>query len=87
MYKKIITSIQLLFIISLLTYIFAVYFSKDVANKINKNRVFYSENIKKKVYEVPLLKNDSDNVIIFNLERNTKKKIKKRYFWNLLKHD
>ena len=85
MYKKIIASIHLLFIILLLTYVFIVYFSKDISVKINENRMNYSENINNNVLNIPLLKNDTDNVINFNLENNVKKKIKKRYFWNLLK--
>ena len=87
MYKKIITSLQLAFIISLFIFIFLVYFSKDLSNKINQNRVFYSKNIKNKALKIPLLKNDTDNVIKFNLEENVDRKIKKRHFWNLLKDE
>ena len=82
MYKKIITSIQLLLIISLFTFIIAVYFSKDLSIKINQNRASYSKIIKNKALEIPLLKNDTNNVIYFNLEDNVEK-IKKRHFWNL----
>ncbi len=87
MYKKIITSLQLAFIISLFIFIFLVYFSKDLSNKINQNRVSYSKNIKNKALKIPLLKNDTDNVIKFNLEENVDRKIKKRHFWNLLKDE
>ena len=87
MYKKILNSLQFLFIIILFTYVFIVYFSKDESDKINQNRVFYYENIKNKPLNIPLLKNDTDDVINFNLETNVEKKIKKRYFWNLLKDD
>ncbi len=87
MYKKIITSIQLLLIISLFTFIITVYFSKDLSIKINQNRASYSKIIKNKALEIPLLKNDTNNVIYFNLEDNVEKKIKKRHFWNLLKDE
>jgi len=87
MYKKIITSIQLLLIISLFTFIIAVYFSEDLSLKINQNRASYSKIIKNKALEIPLLKNDTNNVIYFNLEDNVEKKIKKRHFWNLLKDE
>ena len=87
MYKKIITSIQLLLIISLFTFIITVYFSKDLSIKINQNRASYSKIIKNKASEIPLLKNDTNNVIYFNLEDNVEKKIKKRHFWNLLKDE
>ena len=87
MYKKIITSIQLLLIISLFTFIIVVYFSEDLSIKINQNRASYSKIIKNKALEIPLLKNDTNNVIYFNLEDNVEKKIKKRHFWNLLKDE
>ncbi len=87
MYKKIITSIHLLLIILLLSFVFTVYFSEDIYIKINQNRTNYSENIKIKTLKIPLLKNDTDNVINFNLENNVEKEIKQRYFWNLLKNE
>jgi len=87
MYRKIITSIHLLFIILLLSYVFIVYFSEDISIKINKSRNNYSENINNRVLNIPLLENDTENVINFVLENNSEKKIKKRYFWNLLKNE
>ena len=87
MYRKIITLIHLLFIILLLSYVFIVYFSEDISIKINKSRNNYSENINNRVLNIPLLENDTENVINFVLENNSEKKIKKRYFWNLLKNE
>ena len=87
MYRKIITSIHLLFIILLFSYVFMVYFSEDISIKINQSRNNYSENINNRVLNIPLLENDTENVINFVLENNSEKKIKKRYFWNLLKNE
>tara|TARA_Y100000816_G_scaffold67326_1_gene44870 strand:+ start:1106 stop:1369 length:264 start_codon:yes stop_codon:yes gene_type:complete len=87
MYKKIVNSFYFIFIILLLSYVIIVYFSEDVSLKINQNRSNYSKNIETRVLEIPLLKNDTDNVINFNLQNNVEKKIKKRYFWNLLKDE
>mgnify|MGYP001277380524 FL=1 len=87
MYKKIVNSFHFIFIILLLSYVIIVYFSEDVSLKINQNRSNYSKNIETRVFEIPLLKNDTDNVINFNLQNNVEKKIKKRYFWNLLKDE
>ena len=87
MYKKIVNSFHFIFIILLLSYVIIVYFSEDVSLKINQNRANYSKNIETRVLEKPLLKNDTDNVINFNLQNNVEKKIKKRYFWNLLKDE
>ena len=87
MYKKLVNSFHFIFIILLLCYVIIVYFSEDVSLKINQNRSNYSKNIETRVLEIPLLKNDTDNVINFNLQNNVEKKIKKRYFWNLLKDE
>ena len=87
MYKKIVNSFYFIFIILLLSYVIIVYFSEDVSLKINQNRSNYSKNIETRVLEIPLLKNDTDNIINFNLQNNIEKKIKKRYFWNLLKDE
>ena len=87
MYKKIVNSFHFIFIILLLSYVIIVYFSEDVSLKINQNRSNYFKNIETRVFEIPLLKNDTDNVINFNLQNNVEKKIKKRYFWNLLKDE
>ena len=87
MYKKIVNSFHFIFIILLLSYVIIVYFSEDVSLKINQNRFDYSKNIETRVLEIPLLKNDTDNVINFNLQNNVEKKIRKRYFWNLLKDE
>tara|TARA_B100000242_G_scaffold285148_1_gene249242 strand:- start:879 stop:1142 length:264 start_codon:yes stop_codon:yes gene_type:complete len=87
MYKKIVSSFHFIFIILLLTYVIIVYFSEEVSLKINQNRANYSKNIETRILEIPLLKNDTDNIINFNLQNNIEKKIKKRYFWNLLKDE
>ena len=87
MYKIIVNSFHFIFIILLLSYVIIVYFSEDVSLKINQNRSNYFKNIETRVLEIPLLKNDTDNVINFNLQNNVEKKIKKRYFWNLLKDE
>ena len=87
MYKKIVNTFHFIFIILLLSYVIIVYFSEDVSLKINQNRSNYFKNIETRVFEIPLLKNDTDNVINFNLQNNVEKKIKKRYFWNLLKDE
>ena len=36
---------------------------------------------------IPLLKNDTEDIVEYNLSGLEKKKIKKRYFWELLKRD
>ena len=61
------------------------YFSETNKNKINKNRVIIDSKIKSNASNLPVLENDTDNIIEFNSElNNTENKIK-RNFWNLLK--
>ena len=87
MLSKIKILVYLLSIISLISYTFIVYFSDDVVLKINKNRANYSNQISENLSGLPLLKNDTNNIINYNIEKNSEKKIKKRYFWDLLKDE
>ena len=77
----------LFFIISLISYTFLVYFSDDEMLKINKNRTNYSNKIIENLSDLPKLKNDTNNVINYSIKKNSEKKIKKRYFWGLLKDE
>ena len=87
MLGKIKIFVYLFFIISLISYTFIIYFSDEVVLKINKNRANNSNQISENLSGLPLLKNDTDNIINYNKAKNIEKKIKKRYFWNLLKDE
>ena len=87
MYKKIVNLLYFIFITLLFSYVIIIYFSEELSLEIKQNRANYSNNIQTKILPIPLLKNDTDNVINFNLQSNVEKKIKKRYFWKLLKDD
>tara|TARA_B100000424_G_C22612358_1_gene341116 strand:+ start:293 stop:556 length:264 start_codon:yes stop_codon:yes gene_type:complete len=87
MYKKIVNLLYFIFIALLFSYVIIIYFSEELSLEIKQNRANYSNNIQTKILPIPLLKNDTDNVINFNLQGNVEKKIKKRYFWKLLKDD
>ena len=87
MLRKIKILVYLFSIISFISYTFVVYFSDDVVLKINKNRANYSNQISENLSGLPLLKNDTNNIINYNIEKNSEKKIKKRYFWDLLKDE
>ena len=85
MYKFL--NILMFFLIILFTFSIINYYS-SVKNIKNKN--FNRENIEKiqksKIKNLPILRNDTNNVIEFNnsLESELKEE-KKRSFWNLLK--
>ena len=81
---------QFLSIIIIILFIFNV-FKNYLSNKNISNKNFTRSNIdqilKEKIKELPILDNDTNNVIQFNdtFEIETKGE-KKRSFWNLLKN-
>ena len=79
--------IHFIFIIIFIGYTCAIYFSDEVITKINKNRHYYSEIIKGNTHNLKILKNNTQNIINYNIEKSSEQKIKKRQFWNLLKDE
>jgi hypothetical protein len=80
-YKVIYFIITLLFVYLL----FTIYFSEENIKKIKKNRVNIENSFKDYLSNLPILENDTNNVIIYNSSEFLEKKIKKRKFWELLK--
>ena len=74
MYKKIVNLFYFIFIALLFSYVIIIYFSEELSLEIKQNRANYSNNIQTKILPIPLLKNDTDNVINFNLQGNVEKK-------------
>ena len=72
----------IVFILSISNY----YFSKKNINSKNFNRSNINQILKEKITDLPILFNDTDNVIEFNnsIESETDIK-KKRSFWDLIK--
>ena len=86
MLKKIknIFFLSFFFISIILTAFF--YFSDQNVNKINKSRSLYSDKHDKDLQNLPLLKNDTDNIIEYKDGIEIYKKKKKNYtFWDLIK--
>ena len=71
-----------IFILSISNY----YFSKKNINSKNFNRTNIDQILKEKITDLPILFNDTNNVIEFNnsIESETDIK-KKRSFWDLIK--
>ena len=84
MYKQILKVTYFLAIASFLLFVFISYFSADNKNRVISNRSNYNKNVNKQISDLPLLKNDTSNIIEYNYEQLGEKKIKKRYFWKLL---
>tara|TARA_B100001029_G_scaffold34160_1_gene25919 strand:+ start:281 stop:544 length:264 start_codon:yes stop_codon:yes gene_type:complete len=77
------------FLITLIFFMFIIfyYLSDENINKVNSNRENISLKLKDQNDDVPLLKNDTENIIDYNFTNLEKNNIKKRYFWELLKRD
>ena len=84
MIRNLLKVAYILTIIFFLLFIFIIYFSSDNRNKIIKNRSNVNYNMQKKNLNLPILENDTNNIIEYNFEGSKNNKIKKRYFWNLL---
>ena len=71
----------LIFIISITSF----YFSDQNIRETNKSRSFYSVLINKNTMNLPLLKNDTSNIIEYRDDLEVYKKKKKYYkFWELI---
>ena len=81
--------INLFFVIIILLFFFNIYSyyssNKNIKN-INLNRSNIEEIIKTKISNIPILENDTNNVIEFNSSFSEEiKDNKRRSFWDLLK--
>ena len=85
MINKVFSILQFLLIIFFIFYINYYYFSDTNIDKIYKNRINLSLNLTKNAGELPLLNNDTNNIIEYQNIDERMEKIKKRSFWNLLK--
>ena len=85
---KIFNIIMFLLIIIFIFSIYNYYSSNKNVDAKNYNRKNIDRILKEKIFDLPVLKNDTNNVIEFNnslkddIEEN-----KKRSFWNLLKKE
>ena len=68
--------------------IYKYYFSDKNIKNINLNRSNVEETLKRKFINIPILENDTNNVIEFNSSFSEEiKDNKPRSFWNLLKSE
>ena len=81
MYKKI---KNILFLISCLTFIFLVtkhYFSEENILRTNKSRTSYSLRVITDNKNLPILKNDTNNIIIYKNDLDEFNKKRKKRVW------
>ena len=85
MFKEIYKVIYFIIILLFVYLLFAIYFSEENIKKIKKNRVHIENSFKDYLSNLPILENDTNDVIIYNSSEFLEKKIKKRKIWELLK--
>jgi energy-coupling factor transporter transmembrane protein EcfT len=84
--NKIISLIFLIFIILFFFNIFTYYLSNKNIKNINLNRSSIEEIVQKKIPDLPVLKNDTNDIIEFNSSFSEEiKNNEPRSFWDLLK--
>ena len=85
MFKEFYKVVYFIIILSFVYLLFAIYFSEENIKKIKKNRAHIEKSLKDYLSNLPILENDTNDVIIYNSSEFLEKKIKKRKFWELLK--
>ena len=85
MYK--IINIILFLLISLFFFTIFKYYSSNMnINNKNYNRLNIDQILKDKITNLPILENDTENVIKFNNKLNELDNNEKRSFWDLIKN-
>jgi hypothetical protein len=85
MIKNILSVLTFLFFISFLFFVVNIYFSESQKKKILKNREFTLEKIQNNIRNLPILVNDTNNVIKFNSGYEDETYKTERNFWKLFK--
>ena len=85
MFKEFYKVVYFIIILLFVYLLFTIYFSEENIKKIKKNRVYIENSFKDYLSNLPILENDTNDVIIYNSSEFLEKKIKKRKFWELLK--
>mgnify|MGYP001254460576 CR=1 FL=1 len=88
MLQNILKIFYLLLILVFVTFSVLTYFSDDHISKIYKNRSLNSNDQSEALVNLPLIKSDTENVILYEIDdTDLGENIKKRKIWELLKKD
>ena len=82
------SSLKIFYFILIILFFYIVlftYFSKNNILKIENKILDEKRKSVTQSYDLPIVKNDTNNIIVYNSEEFIEKKIKKRKFWELLK--
>ena len=87
MLKKVINILLLATFIVFFIFLTSFYISEENIKKINKSRLNYSDKLTYNMQGIPLLKNDTNNIIEYKTDIEADKK-KKKYnlFWKLIEN-
>ena len=85
MIKNFISVLIFIFVFFFIFFIISNYTSDQNKKKITLNRINIYSNIQNTILSLPLLKNDTQDVIEFNSGYNNNINKKKRSFWKLFK--
>ena len=85
MFLKLFNTVIFLIFIIFFVIIFKYYSSSKNMNEKNQNRLNINEIIKEKISDLPVLPNDTNNIIEFNNSLEDTTNEKKRSFWELIK--
>ena len=85
MIERIKSALYLLLISLFVAFLTIYYFSERNINETTKKRLFYKDKISNNIEDLPLIKNDTNNIIEYTDDIENFKKKKKRYiFWDLI---
>ena len=86
MFIKLFNTVIFLIFIIFFVIIFKYYSSSKNMNEKNQNRLNINEIIKEKISDLPVLPNDTNDIIEFNNSLVDTTNEKKRSFWELIKN-
>ena len=86
MYIKTLNTIMIIIVFSFIIAILKYYSSSKNMDEKNYNRLNIDKILKEKISDLPILLNDTSDVIEFNNSINENIIKKKRSFWDLLKN-
>ena len=80
--------LKIIYFISIILFLYFVvftYFSNENISQIKNKFITDKKNLDLKINNLPIIKNDTNDIIIYNSDEFLEKKIKKRKIWELLK--
>ena len=86
MFKKIKNTFFLISFFIFFIFLANFYLSDDNIKKINKSRFNYSIELNNNMQNLPLLKNDTNDIVEYRIDTEINKKKKYNLFWKLIEN-